>query len=187
MQASHSHNAVYGEICGLLPQLRRYAYVLTRDPTRADDLVQECVVRALDRSHQYRPGTNLRAWLFTILHNLYVSDMRGQSRRGHVVDIDDVIGLSCPPSQEDRVALTTVIDAVEALPPMQRRAVELVGFAGLSYEQTSRIMDLPIGTLKSRVSRARTQLRRALVGAWHGRKEAEVSFRHGTAATGHFV
>lgn len=190
--ATSATNPVYEGIENQLPQLRRYACALTRNGTAADDLVQECVARALSKSHLYRQGTNLRAWLFTILHNLYVSDMRQRARTGYTVDPDDVQGggLSMAPRQEDRIELETLGDALEALPYSQRRAVELISLNGLSYESAAKIMKLPVGTLKSRVSRGRLRLRDALDGKeTAGRSERQHNHSYGAvpsfSAQGH--
>jgi len=158
-------NEVYRDIDQHIPNLRRYAGVLTHDPTAADDLLQDCVVNALSKSHLYRPGSNLRAWLFTILRNQHISGVRRQVRAGIAVDPDDAApALATRPNQEHSLAVDALEAALQTLPDEQRVLIEMVSLEGLSYEDVARRHGLAIGTVKSRVSRGRSQLRRALEG-----------------------
>lgn len=143
-----------------LPALKRYARVLTQSPEKADDLVQDCVERALSRSHQFRPGTNLRTWLFTILHNLNCDTVRREQRRGTHVPIEECNPIAnMPANQPGRVYLRDLDQALNCLTEQDRRIVLLVGCHEYSYAEASAELDLAVGTVKSRLSRARTRLR----------------------------
>lgn len=158
-------NEVYYEIEQHIPDLRRYARAIAHNPVAADDLVQDSLLRALAKSHLYRPGTNLRAWLFTILHNQHVSDMRRNARTGIAVDPDDAgAALATRPDQETGLVMSSLERALRALPDKQRVLIELVALGELSYEEVAQSHGLPLGTVKSRISRGRTQLRDALEG-----------------------
>lgn len=156
---------VYSEIPRHLSHLRSYALSMARDPVVADDLVQECVTRALGRWHLFREGTNLRAWLFTIMHNLHVSEVRRASRFGHAIDPEQAASmLATPPDQERGLVMRALDNALGALPGEQRAAIEMVAIDGLSYEDVAETLRLPVGTVKSRISRGRTVLRSAVEG-----------------------
>lgn len=156
-------NIVAHEIEEHIPALRRYACALSHNATTADDLVQECVVRALSKAHLYKPGTNLRAWLFTILHNLYISEVRRNGKWKEASDPEVALNsLSQPASQTHSVMLRTVSKAMADLPNEQRTILYSVGIEGKSYKEVSKEMGIPVGTVKSRCSRARTGLQRML-------------------------
>jgi RNA polymerase sigma-70 factor (ECF subfamily) len=146
-----------------IPRLRRYARYLVRDVDRADDLVQESLIRALDKLDSWTPGTNLRAWLFVILRNCHINEVRREQR-------SPIIGeapLSEPElaragSQEARVALLEVRDAFLRLSEEHREVLLLVALEELRYEEAAVILDVPLGTVRSRLSRARQALRAAL-------------------------
>jgi RNA polymerase sigma-70 factor (ECF subfamily) len=146
-----------------IPSLRRYAMVLLRyDEDRSDDLVQDCLVRAMSRWHLWRPG-NLRAWLFTILHNIYVNDVQKAAARPNVIELQEYLpGISVPPNQGDGLALREVAQAVQRLPEEQKQILLLVGLEGFSYEETAEIAGVPVGTVMSRLSRGRRKLREML-------------------------
>jgi RNA polymerase sigma-70 factor, ECF subfamily len=150
-------------IAAELPRLRRYARALQNDPGAADDLVQDCVERALSRQHLFRPGTNLRAWLFTILHNLHVNSVRGQRRsmeRAAAATGDGIHGKgSTGPTQHHALELRDLSRALAALTEDQRRVVLLVGLEDMSYRDASEILGVPVGTVMSRLSRGRDRLR----------------------------
>ncbi len=153
-------NTVYNNIESILPDLRRYARVLA-GVGGADDLVQDAVVRALAKSHLFHEGTNLRAWVFTIMRNLFISGTRRNRREGPVVDPDDSgVALSIAACQEDSVMLAEVARILPDLPEGQRRAIELVAVDGLAYEDAAAVMGLNVGTVRSRLSRGRDALRR---------------------------
>lgn len=148
-------------VAAQLPNLRRYARALTRDVDRADDLVQETVVRALSRLHLFQPDTNLRAWLFTMLHNQHVNGVRRAVKTGATVEIAAAEGypeLVRSPSQEDRRALIDVKRALDALPREMREVIVLAS-RGLSYDGVAEELNLPVGTVRSRLSRGREALR----------------------------
>ncbi|MBP2303105.1 RNA polymerase sigma factor [Azospirillum picis] len=156
--------AVIRQIEEEIPRLRRFARAMVRDATLADDLVQECLERALSRLHLWRPGTNLRAWLFTILRNLHINGVR---RRQPVVDIDAeaqaAIG-AAPGSQFVRMELRDLRRALGLLPNEQREVVLLIGLEGISYNEAADILGISIGTVKSRLSRGRRALRLLMEG-----------------------
>lgn len=147
-----------------IPSLRRYAHVLLRhDEQRADDLVQDCLVRALSRWHLWRRPGNLRAWLFTILHNIYVNDVARAVARPDIVEIQDYFpAMAVPPDQTDRIRLREVVAAIHDLSQEQRQTLLLVTMEGFSYDETAEITGVPIGTVMSRLSRARDKVREAV-------------------------
>jgi RNA polymerase sigma-70 factor, ECF subfamily len=143
-----------------IPRLRRYARALTRDATRADDLVQNCLVRALAKSHLWQPGTDLRAWLFTILHNQHVNEVRRAVREGVNVPVEEVAPvLTVPSSQGASLQLRDLDRAISRLPEEQRQVLLLVGLEGMRYEEVAVVLDVPVGTVRSRLSRGRDMLR----------------------------
>lgn len=152
-----------------IPSLRRYALVLLRhDEQRADDLVQDCLERAISRWHLWRRPKNLRGWLFTILHNIYVNDVARAVARPDVVEIQDYFpAMAVPPDQADRIRLREVTTAIQALPDPQRQTLLLVTMEGFSYDETAEITGVPIGTVMSRLSRARDKVRAASWGETH--------------------
>ena len=146
-----------------IPRLRRYARALTRDATRADDLVQSCLLRALAKSHLWQPGTDLRAWLFTILHNQHVNDVRRAVREGINIPVEDVAPvLTVPSTQGATLQLRDLDRAMTRLPEEQRQVLLLVGLEGMRYEEVAAVLDVPVGTVRSRLSRGRDTLRHLL-------------------------
>jgi RNA polymerase sigma-70 factor, ECF subfamily len=146
-----------------IPRLRRYARALTRDATRADDLVQSCLVRALAKSHLWQPGTDLRAWLFTILHNQHVNDVRRSVREGVSVPVEDVAPvLTVQSTQGASLKLRDLDRALTKLPEEQRQVLLLVGLEGMRYEEVATVLDVPVGTVRSRLSRGREMLRKLM-------------------------
>ena len=147
-----------------IPRLRRYARALTRgDVVQADDLVQNCLTRAVAKQHLWEPETDLRAWLFTILHNQFVNYVRRSAREGASVPIEDFapilpIASNALPSLE----LRDLEIALGKLPHEQRQVILLVGLEGMSYDEVASILQVPIGTVRSRLSRGRDQLRRLM-------------------------
>src|SRR5689334_13242016 len=146
-----------------IPRLRRYARALLRDKDRADDLVQETVLRGLEKLHLYQPGTDLRAWLFTVMHNQHVNSRRRARRRGFEVDVEHA-RLHVAPSQIAAMELRELERAISSLPDEQRTILLLIGLEGMKYEEVALICDVPIGTVRSRLSRARTALQKMLGG-----------------------
>lgn len=144
------------------PALRVLARALTRNEAHAQDLVQDTLAKAWAGRAGYRPDTRLRAWLFTILRNTFFSDLR--KRRREVEDVDDACAgrLSEAPGQEHALALREFVAALATLPLNQREALVLVGGAGFSQEEAAEICGCAVGTIKSRVSRARSRLTQLL-------------------------
>ena len=143
-----------------IPRLRRYARTLAKDLSQADDLVQSCLVRALAKQHLWQPGTDLRAWLFTILHNQHVNEVRRRVREGNVVALEDVTShLSAAPAVEASLDLKDLEQAIATLPRQHREVVLLAGREGMRYEEIADALGVPIGTVRSRLSRARATLR----------------------------
>lgn len=148
-----------------IPHLRRYALALAGDRDRADDLVQDCLERAWSRLALWRRDGSMRAWLFTIMHNLNANAVRKAKRRPRHDSIDDALPhASVPPSQDDRLELGALSSGLAALPEEQRAVVLLVGLEQLRYEEVATILDLPMGTVMSRLHRGRERLRRHLAG-----------------------
>ncbi|GLI20923.1 RNA polymerase sigma factor [Xanthobacter flavus] len=150
--------ALRTQVLEFLPAVRAFARSLTRNRTEADDLVQETLLKALSNMDKFDPGTNLRAWLFTILRNTYYTEIRKRRRENDgmaaLAQQDSNIG----PSQEWSATLTSLKDALALLPDDQREALVLVGAAGLSYEEAAEVCGCALGTIKSRVNRARAKL-----------------------------
>lgn len=141
-----------------VPSLRAFAISLSGNVDRADDLVQDTLLRALSHIDSFEPGTNLHAWLFTILRNLFHSEYRKQRRE--VLDIDGVHAskLATQPEQSDHLFMEDFKLALGRLPHDQREALLLVGASGFSYEEAADICNCAVGTIKSRVNRARSKL-----------------------------
>jgi RNA polymerase sigma-70 factor, ECF subfamily len=156
------HDGTESAIEAQIPRLRRYARALTRDVMRADDLVQSCLTRALAKQHLWQPGTDLRAWLFTILHNQHVNDVRRSMREGVSVAIEEIPSISVPPDAMASLELRDLEAAIAKLAPEQRQVILLVGLEGMQYEEVAVILGVPIGTVRSRLSRGREQLRRLM-------------------------
>jgi RNA polymerase sigma-70 factor (ECF subfamily) len=144
-----------------IPNLRAFAMSLSGNADRADDLVQETVMRAMASIGSFTPGTNMAAWLFTILRNLFRSQYR--KRRREVEDPDGSYSLKMPPEQFGRLEFKELVEALAKLPDVQREALLLVAASGFSYDEAAAICDVAVGTIKSRVSRARQLLAELLV------------------------
>jgi RNA polymerase sigma-70 factor (ECF subfamily) len=142
-----------------IPRLRRYAHALMRSATESDDLVQETLVRALSKSHLWQAGTDLRAWLFTIMHNSRVNGVRRAVRTGISVSDDELERIGVSGGQHERISLIEVQAAIDRLPEEQRATVLLIGLEGRDYEEAAAVLGIPLGTVRSRLSRARAQLR----------------------------
>lgn len=148
----------------VIPALRRYAHALTRNGGDADDLVQDCLERALGRWTQRRADGEVRAWLFAILHNLAINGMRQSRRRGSPVALDDAPAsmLAAPPAQDHAVRHWELMRALARLPDDHRSVLLLVSVEDLSYAETAAVLGVPMGTVMSRLSRAREALRRLM-------------------------
>jgi RNA polymerase sigma-70 factor, ECF subfamily len=141
-----------------LPSLRAFAMSLTGRPDRADDLVQETVMKAWAKQSSFQMGTNMNAWLFTILRNLFYSQMRKRGREVQDTDGYFTASLGVAPSQDGIMDLADFRRALNLLPPDQREAILLIGASGFSYEEAANICGCAVGTVKSRVNRARNRL-----------------------------
>ena len=146
-------------IAAEIPALRRYARSLLRDAEKADDLVQDCLLRAWSRRHLWRQPGNLRAWLFTILHNLYANQMRSLSRQPRFAPSDAAEHVGQTARQTDQVETSEVLDALHSLNEDQRQAILLIAVEGLRYEEAASVLGVPVGTVMSRLSRGRERLR----------------------------
>jgi RNA polymerase sigma factor (sigma-70 family) len=155
----------------IIPALRRYAHALTRDVGDADDLVQDCLERAIGRWGQRRADGNVRTWLFSILHNLAISRIRQARRRGRPIPLDDAppAALAHPPGQDDAVRHGELKRALARLPDDQRDVLLLVSVEDLTYAEAAAILGVPVGTVMSRLSRAREGLRNLMDEAPTGR------------------
>lgn len=151
-------------IVAQIPALRRYARALTHDPWAADDLVQDTLERACHKWQLWRSGSDLRAWLFTLMHNVAISDARRTARQPlhNATDLDDVKHQTPAPDE----AVATVLDVqtcLSRLPVDQREVLLLITLESLSYEAAAKILGVPIGTVMSRLSRARVRMRECLL------------------------
>lgn len=146
-----------------IPRLRRYARALTGERSAADDLVQDTLERALSRFHLWRQGSDLRAWLFTIMHNIYVNQTRSRIRHPQE-PLDDSAADELRAREPDWGELRDIEEALGRLPGEQRAVVLLVGLEQFSYEEAARVLDIPLGTVMSRLSRGRERLRVILSG-----------------------
>jgi len=146
-------------IAGQVPALRCFAHKLTRERDAADDLVQACLERALARQHLWQEGTDLKAWLFTILRNQFVNQVRHAASRQRTVDICHVEPLlNRSGGQDARLTLRDLRRALAQLPERQRRVILLIGLGGMSYKSAAKVMDCPVGTVRSRLCRGREAL-----------------------------
>ena len=156
LPAATREDAIH-QLVSLIPSLRGFAHALTRDHSAVDDLVQETLVRAIGRFHQFTPGTNLRAWLFTIQRNAHFTALR-QRRRFATMPLDDDETQSILPTQEWSAQMAAVREAIIQLPSEQREALLLVAGAGMSYGEAAKASACALGTIKSRINRARHRL-----------------------------
>lgn len=149
------------EILADLSAMRRYARSLTRDDHLADDLVQDALLRALEKRSSFRPDGSRKGWLLTIVHNIFISGLRRRKAEASRDErfAETLLG-RLEPEQEQVAYLNHVARAFAALPEHQRDVLHLVAVEGLSYQQVARILDIPIGTVMSRLSRARSAIRR---------------------------
>ena len=152
-----------GRLVELIPRLRRYARALVGDKAGADDLVQDTLERAWAKLHLYRRGTDLRAWLFTVMHNVHVNRIRAT----RVTDPleDDMPELAQPQRGPDALLVRDLDRAIARLPADQRAVLLLVTLEEMSYEEVARTLGIPIGTVMSRLSRARSRLRELMEGS----------------------
>lgn len=160
MNAGSLQDLIIAEI----PHLQRYALALLRDTEAADDLVQDCLARAMDRLYLWRPGSNMRHWLFAILHNLHVNERRRHAKRPDAVALapghENLY--STPPAQSAGLELRDIDSALAQLVEDQRQVLLLIGLEGLSYAEAADVLDIPEGTVMSRLNRGRQRLRELL-------------------------
>ena len=150
------------QIQAVIPRLRRYARALTGERIAADDLVQDTLERAWRKLHLFRAGTDLRAWLFTVMHNVYVNQVRSAKLRYSDDEAVEDLALRVPDA--DGLVVRDLDRALLALPPDQREVVLLVALEDMSYEEAARTLEIPVGTVMSRLSRAREKLRGLMQG-----------------------
>lgn len=149
---------VAGSVTKLIPALRGFARSITRDVNQADDLVQDTLVRAIANIDQFTPGTNLKAWLFTILRNTHISASKRQTRERNLISPLNSEEIGVGPPQPWLAAKSALFTALDKLPSDQRQALVLIGALGLSYDECAEICNCPIGTVKSRLNRARARI-----------------------------
>jgi RNA polymerase sigma-70 factor (ECF subfamily) len=186
MENSAKDNADINSILiSYVPVLRRYARGLVHNKTDADDLVQDCLVRAISKMHLFQPGTNLKAWLLSIVHNIFLDGTRRAKRTREfataVTSMDQ--GNVTRPNQFHRIEIMDISKALAALPAAQRSTLLLIALQGLSYEETAKITGVPVGTVRSRLSRGRSALTAMMNGVTcDERVSAEQSDEQGARA-----
>lgn len=147
--------------------LRRYALVLTRDPVAADDLVQETLVKAIAKSETFQHGSDLRPWLFRILHNTHISGLRREKTRNDAAaDLPEPVARDC---QHTQLELKQVLSALDQLPEAQREPIIMIALREMSYAEAARSLDVPLGTFMSRLGRGREALRNIMQGVGQGK------------------
>ena len=160
--AKTCRTGIADQIAALVPRLRRFAYSLCGDRDQADDLVQSACAKALGRLEQYRAGTRLDSWLFRIVQTTFIDEMRQRTRRPVPCDVE-TLPLACDGGRAARAAEATVLlkrlrQEIAALPVDQRSALALVAIEGLSYKEAAKVLEIPVGTVMSRLNRARKKL-----------------------------
>jgi len=157
---------IRSQMIEFLPRLRRFAYALTRNLEQADDLVQDTCERALARADQWQPGTRLDSWMYRIAQNIWFDARRAAKVRGERADLEDIAEISGSDGRtvvESRLTLASVFKEMDRLPHDQQVLVALVCIDGLSYKEAAETLQLPIGTVMSRLSRARQAIASALM------------------------
>lgn len=159
-------DAIHGLLLETLPSLKAFSIMLTRDRTWAEDLTQETVLRVLAKSEQFQPGTNFKAWAFTIMRHQHIDQARRRRREattfGDSSAIENLMAVKAP--QEDAMVLGELLQAVDTLNKAQRETLMLVVGSGLSYEEAAKVCGCPIGTIRSRLARARQELEAKMLG-----------------------
>jgi len=150
-------------IANEIPQLRRFARALTNETSKADDLVQDCLERAIRKHTSWKKDGSIRAWLFRILFNVFLNDVKKNRRDPALHNIDEV-SVSEKPRQEQIFVAKSITDAMQDLPPDQRSAIALTAVEGLSYDEAAHVMGIEVGTLKSRIFRGRYALKELYEG-----------------------
>ena len=151
-------------ILGEIPRLRRYARALVRDRDSADDLVQDCLERALLKLDNWQTGESPRRWLFAIMHNLFIDRVRRDGRRGEVamLPLEGGEAMAVPAEQSAALASREIVEALQVIAPERRAALVLIAVEGFSYAEAADVLGIPVGTLMSRISRGREELRAVL-------------------------
>lgn len=152
------------ELIANIPHLRAFAGFVTQHSDQANDLVQDTIVRALRAQHQFQPGTNFKAWTFTILRNLHINNLRRHRVRMDSIEDGALEAFAVAPNQYSRLEFQELRRALAKLSPEHREVLILVGASGFRYEEAAQICKCAIGTIKSRLSRARAELRELLLG-----------------------
>ena len=157
---------ISSKIAAEVPYLRRFARALLGDAASADDLVQDTIERALSRLHLFDETRNLRTWLYTILRNIFLNNIRQKDRRGLHMNIEEVSesNLLQSPGQSSHMAVRDITAAIQQLPSEQKEVLILVAIEEMTYEETANIIGTPIGTVMSRLSRARNRLKTIMYG-----------------------
>jgi RNA polymerase sigma-70 factor (ECF subfamily) len=165
MKATETAMDLREGLCAMLPRLRRFARTLARDPADADDLVQIALERALARAAQWRPDQGLDAWVFGIVRNAWIDEVRARQRGARVFAPEEHGATVGESSSEAREVAMSVHSAMNQLPEEQREAIALVLVEGLSYKEAAAVLAIPVGTLTSRLARGRDALQALLGGA----------------------
>jgi RNA polymerase sigma-70 factor, ECF subfamily len=155
-----SMNAI---ITAQIPRLRRYARALTGDRTSADDLVQDTLERAWGKLHLWRRGSDMRAWMFSIMHNTFINHIRKKQIVTVSMD-DDALDVPTRATQDDFLQMRDLASAIGKLPHEYREVILLIGLEQMSYEETAQVLGIPLGTVMSRLSRGRERLRTVMAG-----------------------
>jgi RNA polymerase sigma-70 factor, ECF subfamily len=168
-----AHDVIIAELPALLPRLWRYGLVLSRDHATAEDLVQATCVRALERSSQFAVGTRLDRWLFSILRSIWINQLRAQKiRAGHgLIDAEEALVIEGAEQIETNIFAAQVFRQVQLLPEAQRETVFLVYVEGLTYQEAASVLNVPPGTIMSRLAAARLKLRNLQEQAGEGIQE----------------
>lgn len=159
----NAHSFSVTELNNCLPSLHRFAFTLTRSHDRAADLVQDCVERCLRKQHLF-DGENLRSWMFTVCRRVFLNQLRREKSRGQSVELDDAPAskLSISACQEDNMHYHDVVHSFRELPLNDKVVLSLIAIEGLKYEEAAELLEVPVGTVRSRLSRARSRLREML-------------------------
>lgn len=147
-----------------IPRLRRYALALTGDATAADDLVQDTLERAITKRHLWRRRGSLRSWLYRILYNVFLNQAGRRRRRQAEIELDEAPPLGVRPRHDARLVCRDIAEAMLSLPAEQRAAIALTAIEGLAYDEAAEVLGVPVGTLRSRLSRGRDRLREIHAG-----------------------
>ena len=156
-------NEIEALITEQIPRLRRYARALTADRTSADDLVQDTLERAWEKLYMWRRGSDLRAWMFSIMHNTFINYIR-KNRIPTVSMDEDALEVPTRATQHDALEIRDLASAIAKLPNEYREVILLIGLEQMSYEEVSQVLNIPLGTVMSRLSRGREQLRGLMAG-----------------------